>query len=538
MESRADDLSTSVVYTVAAKAGQPITLDKFICYLTSRDVPESSVQDEAKNILGNAKTVGFEVLRDEQAKYLTKFWDHADITIEGDDALQQGLRVNMFHLLQSVGRDSKTSIAAKGVTGEGYEGHYFWDTEMYVVPFFLHTSPEIARKLLEYRYRILDKARERARQMAHPRGALYAWRTIDGEECSTYYPAGTAQYHINADIAFAIKRYVEATGDESFLVQGGAEILFETARLWADLGSYIPNKGGKFCINGVTGPDEYTAVVDNNAYTNLMAQINMRYAAEIAKWLQANNSDVYQEVAKRIGLASSEIESWNKAADNMYLPYDERLQIYAQDDSFLNKAPWDFANTPPENYPLLIHYHPLVIYRHQVCKQADFVLALFLLSERFSMEEKKRNYDFYEPLTTHDSSLSSCVFSIVASEIGYHDKAYDYFMETSRMDLDDSHRNVKDGVHIANMAGTWMSMIHGFAGMRVQSENGAPLLAFHPHLPEKWNGYAFNMVFRGRLVRVAVNRDHVTYALLEGEELAIAHNGERLTLRKNQPLIL
>jgi alpha,alpha-trehalose phosphorylase len=528
--SAATDLAINVQYRALAQQGQTITLDKFIAYTSSWEMPDDRVVPEAKRALDEAKHAGFETLRQEQATFLEDFWRHAEIEIEGDDALQQGLRFNMFHLLQSVGRDGRTSIAAKGVTGEGYEGHFFWDTEMYVLPFFLHTQPHIACQLLEYRIRTLDKARERARQMAHPRGALYAWRTIDGEECSAYFPAGTAQYHINADIAFALKRYVEATGEREVLMQGGAEMLFETARLWADLGKYIPRKGDRFCINGVTGPDEYTAIVDNNAYTNLMAQVNLRFAAEVADWLQETAPDAFAALNTRIGLETGEVDGWKRAADRMYIPYDEQLGIYPQDDSFLYKAPWDFANTPPENYPLLLHYHPLVIYRHQVCKQADLVLAMFLLSERFTPDEKKRNYDFYEPLTTHDSSLSTCIFSIVASDIAYHEKAYAYFMRTARMDLDDYQGNVKDGVHIANMAGTWMSMVYGFAGLRVYADR----LHFRPSLPDKWRRYACAISYQGRSLRLSVTADEATYELAEGDDLEIVHDGQAIRLQRGQ----
>ncbi|HLY28987.1 MAG TPA: glycosyl hydrolase family 65 protein, partial [Aggregatilineales bacterium] len=454
-----------------------------------------------------------------------------DVDIVGDPATQQGVRFNMFHLLQSAGRDGRTNIAAKGLTGEGYEGHYFWDTETYIIPFFLYNNPNISRSLLEYRYRILDKARNRARQMSHPKGALFPWRTINGDECSAYFPAGTAQYHIDADVAFAIKRYHEATGDDAFLIEYGAEILFETARLWVSLGAYIEGKGKAFCINCVTGPDEYSALVDNNCYTNLMARENLNYACHIAAWMQKAAPEAYRQLVKRIGLEEHEIAEWQRAADAMYIPYDENLHIYKQDDNFLNKAAWDFANTPPENYPLLIHYHPLVIYRHQVCKQADFVLALYLLSHKFTLDEKKRNYDYYEKVTTHDSSLSTCIFSIVGSEIGYHDKAYQYFVGTARMDLDDFHGNVKDGIHAANMAGTWLSLVNGFAGMRAHDD----VLGFNPYLPGGWQSYSFKVTYRGCLLKVSINKDGAIYELLHGEALTLQHKDQPLTLSKAEP---
>ncbi len=529
-DSRVDPLQVAAEFVGDLAQGESVSLDKFIAYTTSRDLPEADVMPEAQAVARQAQTDGFDQVRAEHAAFVADFWEHADIELEGDDALQQGLRFNLFHLLQSAGRDGRTSIAAKGVTGEGYEGHFFWDAEMYVDPVFTHTLPVVARRLIEYRIRTLDKARERARQMAHPVGALFPWRTIDGEECSAYFPAGTAQYHINADIAYALKAYVESTGDDALLVQGGAELLAETARLWLDAGDYVAHKGGKFCINAVTGPDEYTAIVDNNVYTNLMAELNLRYAAEVIETLQRTQPAVIADLAQRIGLRLDEPAAWRAAADQMYIPYDTERGLYPQDESFFNRAPWDFANTPPEHYPLLLHYHPLIIYRHQVCKQADLVLALFLRGERFTLDEKRRNFDFYEPLTTHDSSLSTCIFSIVASEIGYADKAYDYFMRTARLDLDDTHGNVKDGVHIANMAGTWMGVVMGFAGLRVRGGQ----LHFDPHRPARWLRYSFHVSHLGRRLRVGVAGETVTYDLLSGDPLEIWHRGQPQALALGQ----
>jgi alpha,alpha-trehalose phosphorylase len=446
------------------------------------------------------------------------------VAIAGDDALQQGVHFNQFHLLQSVGRDGRTNIAAKGVTGEGYEGHYFWDTEIYVFPFFLYSRPEIARALLQYRYNGLPKARERARQMAHAKGALYPWRTIAGEECSAYFPAGTAQYHINADVAYSIRLYLLATNDFDFMAEQGAEIVLETARIWTGIGSY--DRAGCFCINTVTGPDEYTAIVNNNYYTNAMARMHMTFAADVAERLRAERPADHARIAAAIGLEDAEIQAWRAASDAMVLPYDEDLGIHEQDDSFLSKKPWDFANTPKENYPLLLHYHPLVIYRHQVCKQADVVLALLLLSNQFSLDDKRRDFDFYERVTTHDSSLSSCIFSIVASEIGYRDKAYSYFMETARLDLDNTHANTQYGVHTAAMAGTWLGVAYGFAGMRLDEAG----LRFAPTLPDRWTGYRFKAQVRGALLEVSVDGTGTDYRLLRGDSLAFAHAGTTIEL--------
>jgi trehalose/maltose hydrolase-like predicted phosphorylase len=529
IENLEEELKISSVFFINAELNNTIKLDKYIAYTTSRDYEEEEILINAYKEVKAAKKAGFEFLKKEQIDFLNDFWYRTDIEIKGDDLLQQGIRFNMFHLLQSVGRDGKTNIAAKGLTGEGYEGHYFWDTEIFMLPFFLYNNPEISRKLLEYRYSTLPKARERARIMSHKRGALYPWRTIDGEECSAYFPAGTAQYHIDADIAFAIKRYMEATEDKEFLIKYGAEVLFETARLWADLGEFIQSKGNKFCINEVTGPDEYTALVNNNCYTNLMARENLEYAHRTALWMKKNAEEDYKTLIDKIELEETELAVWKKAADNMYIPYNEELKIYPQDDSFLDRTPWDFENTPKESHPLLIHYHPLVIYRHQVCKQADLVLAQFLLSNKFDKEQKRRDYDFYEKVTTHDSSLSTCIFSIVASEVGYYDKAYEYFIDTAAMDLTNSHGNTKDGIHAANMAGAWMCLVNGFAGMRAFEDT----LSFNPYLPEHWEEYSFKVTYRGRLIEVRVSKEGTIYRLLEGEELVIVQEGIEKLIIKN-----
>lgn len=517
-------------FELEAHQSETVRLTKFGSYFSSRDYPEAELMARTRETLAQAKAAGFEALCARQAQYLADFWQQADVEIAGDDALQQGMRFNQFHLLQSVGRDGKTNIAAKGVTGEGYEGHYFWDTEIYIFPFFLYSKPEIARQLLEYRYAGLAKARERARQMAHPKGALYPWRTIAGEECSAYFPAGTAQYHINADIAYSIKLYYEATGDLDYMAQAGAEIVFETARIWLGIGNY--DREGRFCINEVTGPDEYTALVNNNYYTNAMAQMHMRFAADMVDAIRRDRPTDFARIALASGFEDTEVAELRRAADCMALPYDTALGIHQQDDSFLSKKRWDFTATPKENYPLLLNYHPLVIYRHQVCKQADVVLALLLLPDQFTLEDKRRDFDYYEAVTTHDSSLSACIFSIIASEVGYRDKAYDYFMETARLDLDDTHGNAHHGVHTAAMAGTWMGVAYGFAGMRV----GGGELRFMPTLPAQWRHYQFKIHIHGALLQVRVERSHVEYTLLQGASLGFTHRGERIALTQAAPV--
>ncbi len=525
-EKHAEKDSVGQEYQIEAQKGKAIEYIKYVVYDASFESQES-ILNHAFDVLESAVGLGYDKLKQEQYGFLADYWDKSDIEIKGDVPLQQAIRFNLFHILQSVGRDGKTNICAKGLTGEGYEGHYFWDTEMYVIPAFLYSNPSISRKLLEYRYSTLDKARARAREMSHDKGALFPWRTINGEECSGYFPAGTAQYHINADIAHAIKIYMEVTQDYEFLLLYGAEILFETARLWVDLGFFSSEKGGKFCINCVTGPDEYTAIVNNNFYTNLMAKENLEYAYNTAVWLKKNHKPEYERLVSGIGLEPEEIALWNIAADNMYVPYSEKHGIHPQDDSFLDKEVWDFENAPKDNYPLLLHYHPLVIYRHQVCKQADVVLALFLLGNKFSLEQKMKDYDYYEKVTTHDSSLSACIFSIVANDIGYHEKAYDYFIKTARMDLDDYQGNTHHGVHTANMAGSWMCIVNGFAGMRVYDG----VLSFQPYIHPNWEEYSFKINYRGSIIKLTINSKGTTYKLVEGKELEITHRGKSFMLK-------
>lgn len=516
-------------FRTSAKAGETVVLEKLTAIVTSRDAPASELAIRSAEALDGARAGGFEGLAAEQRARLAAFWEKADIDIEGDDALAQGLHFNLYHLFQSIGRDGRTNIAAKGLTGEGYEGHSFWDTEIYILPVFLRTMPELARSVLRHRVSYLDKARARARDMGHSRGALYPWRTITGEECSAYFPAGTAQYHINADIAFAIKQYVEATGDISLLIEGAAELVLETARIWADLAHLV---GNSYHIDEVTGPDEYTALVNNNFYTNVMVKTHLAFAVEVAGLMEREEPAMFNELSAKLDLATSELGHWTDISDRLRLPYDEGRGIHAQDDTFLARKVWDFAGTPAENYPLLLHYHPLVIYRHQVCKQADVLLALFLRGDMFSKAVKRRDFDYYEAITTHDSSLSTCIHSIIAAEIGLHERAYEFFMHTARMDIDNTHGNTFHGVHTAAMGGTWMSVVHGFAGLRaVKGE-----LHFKPSLPKSWSRYRFRLVDHGRTLEVVVSAAGAEFRLIEGEAIRLFHCGEPVDLSAEEPV--
>ncbi|CAM3597866.1 beta-phosphoglucomutase [Marinicrinis lubricantis] len=527
MDTKQGEQHIDKIFTLSVKENETVMLDKFISYHTSLDHSAERLTELAKAEVEKAKAKGFDWYAERQAEELAQFWQTADVHIEGDEALQQGLRFNAFHLFQSVGRDGRTNIAAKGLTGEGYGGHYFWDTETYNLPFFLYNQPEIARKLLEYRSYILPKARERAEELAH-KGALYPWRTINGEEASAYFPAGTAQYHINTDIAYAVRKYMEATHDDDFLIEHGIGILIETSRFFADLGEFIEGKG--FCINGVTGPDEYTAIVNNNTYTNIMVKDQLEFTLAMVQSLQWGHPAQWNEIHSQFGVDSQELETWRRMADEMYIHRENGL--IGQDDSFLQKSAWDFEGTPADKYPLLLHYHPLNIYRHQVLKQADLVLAFYLQHDRFSRTDKVRNYHYYEKLCTHDSSLSASIHGIVAADLGDMEKSYDYFMQSVRMDLDDYHHNVKDGVHTASMAGSWLGIVGGFAGMRHDGEK----VSFEPKIPGNWKSYTFRIRLSGRMLELKVTDQSTVYSLLEGEPLQVIHYGAAFQLSGRQEL--
>ncbi|MYL54543.1 family 65 glycosyl hydrolase [Pontibacillus yanchengensis] len=515
--------SIEFVHHYEGRAGETLTFSKWNIYVdTLRH--GGSLLDQVQTLRERFNSITFEDLQQSQKNYMDTFWRKSDVEIDGDTYLQEGIRFNLFHLLQSVGRDKHSNISAKGLSGEGYEGHYFWDTEIYMFPVFLMTNPELAKQLLIYRYSILDNAKARAREMGHKQGALFPWRTISGDECSSFFPAGTAQYHISADIAYSYIQYVHATEDMHFVKEYGLEVLVETARLWMDMGHYT--KDGQFLINNVTGPDEYTCVINNNYYTNAMVKHNLAWVARLAHRLQDENQRVYQQLAKKIGLKEEEIQQWEQAAEAVFLPYDEALGINPQDDSFLQKEVWDIENTPKENFPLLLNYHPLTLYRYQVCKQADTVLAHFLLEDEQSMDTIRQSYKYYEGITTHDSSLSTCIFSIMAAKLGEMDKAYNYFIETARLDLDNTHGNTKDGLHMANMGGTWMSIVFGFAGLRIKEDG----LHLNPKMPSDWNRYAFHIQYRNQPIFVEVQNDKIKLALQEGEDIPIYVNEEVYTL--------
>ena len=530
VDVRAEASSGQVVYSVDGLAGTRIRLIKYITYHSSRRSQAQELCQRSERVLDRAVHHGFDDLLQSQRCFLDDFWSRSDVVVDGHAEWQQTVRFNLFHICQATARAEGVGVPAKGLTGPGYEGHFFWDTEIYLLPFLTYTMPRVAQNLLRLRHSQIEQARQRAREM-NQRGALFPWRTINGSEASAYYAAGTAQYHINADIMYALRKYVDVTGDTEFLWDVGAEILVETARLWADLG-FFAKRDGKFRINGVTGPDEYNTVVNNNLYTNLMARENLWYAAETVRALRDADPGRFAVLIRDTDLDPEEIEAWQRAADQMYIPFDEDEGIHLQDDSFMDKEEWDFAGTPLDKYPLLLHYHPLVIYRHRVVKQADVVLAMFLLGHEFLLDQKRRNFVYYDRLTTRDSSLSSSIESIIAAEVGEHEKAFQYSIDAGLMDLADVAGNVKDGCHIASMGGFWMTLIYGFAGMR---DDGGDI-RFAPRVPERLGCLRFPLEIRGQRLEVELTPTSATYVVRGDEPLTIYHEDDAVELTPDAPV--
>ncbi|MFD1433320.1 glycoside hydrolase family 65 protein [Lacticaseibacillus yichunensis] len=439
-----------------------------------------------------------------------QFWASAAIDITGDDKMAQGLHFNVFQLAQSANRTGEYSIAAKGVSGPGYEGHFFWDTEMYMLPFFTYTHPEIARKLLEFRYRQLPLARKRAHDMGVAQGGLFPWRSINGAEASAFFPAGTAQYHIDADIAYAVAQYFDVTQDKDFMEKFGLPILWETAQFWRSFGAWSERDGRRvFMFHDVTGPDEYTALVDNNTYTNRMAKAN------IENFLSAY---AQLDVSSLLDIEEADLQALKDIAAGIYLPEPGDNGVTAQDDTFLSKPIWPFATTPADHYPLLLHYHPLTIYRYQVSKQPDELMLDMLFPDDKAVSQKKIDYAYYERLATHDSSLSRSAYAVLAANLGDTEKAYHYFMDSALLDLTDLQGNTKDGLHMANLGGSWMSAAYGFAGLKVVEGQ----LSISNRLPAQWQTLALNLLFRGRQLHIVLTHDNTVVTLLAGEPLTLA----------------
>jgi alpha,alpha-trehalose phosphorylase len=500
-------------FSTTISPGKPLRIVKIHAYGWSARRSMPALRDQVSAAVTEAMHTGWDDLARLQSEYLDSFWSRVDVEIDGEARLQQALRFGMFHVLQAGARTEGRAIPAKGLTGSGYDGHAFWDTETFVLPMLTYSVPDAARDALEWRYATLDKAKQRAKQLGLE-GAAFPWRTIAGEECSSYWPAGTAAFHVNADIANAAARYWGSTADEDFAQRFGIEILVETARLWRSLGHH--DAEGAFRIDGVTGPDEYSAVADNNIYTNLCAQKNLLDAATAVEDFPA--------VGRELGVDAEEAASWRDAAMAMVVPYDETLGVHQQSEDYTDHARWDFENTPPDAYPLFLHYPYFDIYRKQVVKQADLVLALYLRGDAFTDEQKARDFAYYEPLTARDSSLSACTQAVIAAEVGHLDLAFDYMTEAALMDLDDLEHNAKDGIHMASLSGAWVAAVAGFGGMRDHWGR----LSFKPRLPSQLSRLRYRLMFRHRVIEVVVTHDGVKYSLRSGEPLEITHYGEDL----------
>ncbi len=509
-----------VTATVRLEPGQRLRIIKFVAYGWSQERSLTGVRDQVWAALSAARQVGWDGLLADQRAYLDDFWDNADVEVDGDTEVQQAVRFALFHVLQAGARGENRPIPAKGLTGPGYDGHAFWDTETFVLPVLTLTAPDAAASALRWRHGTLPAAIERAAQLGL-KGAAFPWRTISGQECSGYWPAGTAAFHINADIANAVIRYVDATGDEDFARGPGMELLTHTARLWRSLGHH--DAQGRFHIDGVTGPDEYSAIADDNIYTNLMAQRNLTAAADMAKR--------HPKRARELGIDAEESAGWRDAATTMFIPYDEVVGVHPQASQFTRHQVWDFDRTTPEQYPLLLHFPYFDLYRKQVVKQADLVLAMQLCGDAFTAEQKARNFDYYEPLTVRDSSLSACTQAVMAAEVGHLDLAFDYLGEAALMDLRDLEHNTRDGVHIASLAGAWVALVAGFGGLR--HTDGT--VSFAPRLPDGLTRLAFTIRIRGRRLHVEVTQQAARYVLADGEPLEILHHGSSVKLLADKP---
>ncbi|WP_167000956.1 glycoside hydrolase family 65 protein [Mumia sp. ZJ430] len=532
-QMQVDDDMAKVVYQIDAQPGHTVRLTKVASYHTSRGVPARELLDRCRRTLDRVEAEGLRRQFDDQKAWLADYWAKADVTIGGQPALQQAMRWNLFQVAQASARAEGAGIPAKGVTGSGYGGHYFWDTEIYVLPFLTYVYPQLARSALRFRYNMLPAARRRARDLSN-RGALFPWRTINGEEASAYYAAGTAQYHIDADISYALSRYVDATGDTDFLMREAVDILVETARLWTDLGFWRSEGRGSFHIHGVTGPDEYTTVVNDNLFTNVMARFNLRRAARAVRELERAWPQAYGRMVARLHLDSDEVEEWERAAEAMAIPYDEHLGIHPQDSHFLEREVWDLAHTPADKRPLLLHYHPLVIYRFQVLKQADVVLALYLQGDQFTTEQKRSDFEYYDPITTGDSTLSAVVQALIAAEVGYSDMAVRYFTEALYVDLADLHGNASDGVHVASTGGVWGTLANGFGGFR--DYNGE--FSIDPRLPVSWDELVYRLTIKKSRIRVRVTADAVELTVEEGPGAKFSVRGKIVHVTAAEPVVV
>lgn len=510
-------------YVTELDTNQSVTLEKRVAVITTRDIPEEEHYNEAKALLDKHEEKDWQELRERHDAVWADRWEKADVMIKGDDEAQQGIRFNLFQLFATYyGEDARLNIGPKGFTGEKYGGATYWDTEAYIVPMYLSVADkQVTEQLLEYRYQQLPGALHNAQQQGLA-GALYPMVTFNGIECHNEWEITFEEVHRNAAIVHAIFNYTTYTGDESYLLDKGIEVMVAISRFWADRVHYSKRRQ-QYMIHGVTGPNEYENNVNNNWYTNQMATWVLRYTLEtIAK--------LSDERRSALSLTEKELAYWQDIIDNMYYPEDEELGIFVQHDTFLDKDLTPVAELDKKHLPLNQNWSWDRVLRSPYIKQADVLQALYFLNHEYTTEEKQRNFDFYEPLTVHESSLSPCVHSILAAELGMEEKAVELYARTARLDLDNYNNDTEDGLHITSMSGSWLSIVHGFAGMRTLEEK----LSFHPFLPSAWERYAFKINYRERLLEVEVDETGMTLRLAEGEPLEVFVNDHAYTLSNEQ----
>ena len=516
-------------YEVAVTKGQTASLQKLGGYTVSMN--HENTQIAAQNVIAKALSFGYDQLENNQISAWAKIWEMSDISIDGDVKAQQGIRFNIFHLNQTyLGKDSRLNIGPKGFTGEKYGGSTYWDTEAYCIPFYMATKDQqVARNLLAYRYNQLDKAIENAGKLGFANGAaLYPMVTMNGEECHNEWEITFEEIHRNGAIAFAIFNYYRFTGDYSYIPEKGLEVLIGIARFWHQRATFSTFRN-QYVILGVTGPNEYENNVNNNFYTNYLAKWCIDYAMEqINKVEKVYNAD-YTRIMSKVKLDATEIGHWKKVADNMYFPFSEEHDVYLQQDGFLDKELVKVHDLDKSQRPINQKWSWDRILRSPYIKQADTLQGFYFFEDHFSKEQLEKHFDFYEPFTVHESSLSPCVHSIQAAKLDRMEQAYTFYLRTSRLDLDDYNKEVEEGLHITSMAGTWMSIVEGFGGMRVKND----VLHFEPRIPEEWNGYSFKINFRNQILKVSVHQ-HETNFTLEGDtKISVFVNGKEVSVEPN-----
>lgn len=516
--SSSDGLCAENSYRGFISAHSSITLYKYIAVTTNRDNDFELIESLSKSLALNALNKGFDSIYQENKEAWNTHWNDSDIQIKGDISAQQAIRFNIFQLNQTyTGDDPRLNIGPKGFTGEKYGGSTYWDTEAYCLYFYLSTSSsEIARNLLIYRYNHLQKAKENAAKLGL-KGALYPMVTMNGEECHNEWEITFEEIHRNAAISYAILNYIRYTGDTEYLYNYGLEVLIEISRFWESRVNYNSFKD-VYMILGVTGPNEYDNNVNNNWYTNRMAQWNLNYTIECIDFVKKHNLDIYHSLSTKLNLSESEVNKWSDIANKMYLPIIKDLDIFEQQDGYMDKEQILVKDLDISNLPLNQNWSWDRILRSPFIKQADVLQGLFFLYDAYDVDTKKKNFDFYEPRTVHESSLSPCVFSILAGEIGYTEQAYDFYLRTARLDLDNYNNDTDDGLHITSMAGTWMSIVYGFGGMRISND----MLNFKPFIPKAWDMYSFKILFRERHIDITVTQGKCSIKLMSGGTLDIS----------------